>query len=178
MWRPLWSSPSMFWMWHSMVVVSYFYITHNPFGRIGHSQVNWASISKSTIKMSPAWAKLWQLWSCLNSHNAWSGPIDDSCRLRPVLPNDLSQSKSTHYHLYLLLLLYSQILSNFCWTSFLLVFVFPPLWYYAAFLYFRNYYLRDPRERAGLAASAIAVSRTSPQHVSKWFLLEVGGPLG
>lgn len=99
MWRPLWSSPSMFWMWHWMVVVSSFYIIHNPIGRIGHSQVNWASISKSTIKMSPAWAKLWQLWSCLNSHNTWSGPIDDSCRLRPVLPNDLSQSKSTHYHL-------------------------------------------------------------------------------
>ncbi|KAJ8633014.1 hypothetical protein MRB53_026350 [Persea americana] len=42
------------------------------------------------------------------------------------------------------------------WLFFILGFVFPPLWYYAAFLYFRNYYLRDPRERAGLAASAIA----------------------
>lgn len=30
---------------------------HNPIARIGHSQVNWASISKSPIKMSPAWAK-------------------------------------------------------------------------------------------------------------------------
>ncbi|KAF4398179.1 hypothetical protein G4B88_019900, partial [Cannabis sativa] len=44
------------------------------------------------------------------------------------------------------------------WFSFLLGFVFPLMWYYATFLYFRNYYQRDPRERAGLAASAIAVS--------------------
>lgn len=40
---------------------------------------------------------------------------------------------------------------------FLLGFVFPLLWYYATILYFGNYYRRDPRERAGLAASAIAV---------------------
>lgn len=45
-------------------------------------------------------------------------------------------------------------------NSFLLGFVFPPLWYYATFLYFGNYYRRDPRERAGLAASAITVSTT------------------
>ncbi|KAL9660726.1 hypothetical protein QQ045_025543 [Rhodiola kirilowii] len=42
------------------------------------------------------------------------------------------------------------------WFSFLLGFAFPPMWYYATILYFGNYYLRDPRERAGLAASAIA----------------------
>ncbi|XP_075649587.1 uncharacterized protein LOC142620029 [Castanea sativa] len=42
------------------------------------------------------------------------------------------------------------------WFSFLLGFVFPLLWYYATILYFGNYYRRDPRERAGLAASAIA----------------------
>ncbi|GMI93698.1 hypothetical protein like AT4G26060 [Hibiscus trionum] len=42
------------------------------------------------------------------------------------------------------------------WFSFLLGFVFPLMWYYATILYFRNYYQRDPRERAGLAASAIA----------------------
>ncbi|XP_041008517.1 60S ribosomal protein L18a-like protein isoform X3 [Juglans microcarpa x Juglans regia] len=42
------------------------------------------------------------------------------------------------------------------WFSFLLGFLFPLLWYYATFLYFGNYYRRDPRERAGLAASAIA----------------------
>uniref|UniRef100_A0A1J3I2F3 60S ribosomal protein L18a-like protein n=1 Tax=Noccaea caerulescens TaxID=107243 RepID=A0A1J3I2F3_NOCCA len=41
------------------------------------------------------------------------------------------------------------------WFSFLLGFVCPLLWYYATFLYFGNYYRRDPRERAGLAASAI-----------------------
>ncbi|XP_019088472.1 PREDICTED: uncharacterized protein LOC104726255 isoform X1 [Camelina sativa] len=41
------------------------------------------------------------------------------------------------------------------WFSFLLGFMFPPLWYYAAYLYFGNYYRKDPRERAGLAASAI-----------------------
>ena len=40
-------------------------------------------------------------------------------------------------------------------NSFLLEFVFPPVWYYATFLYFGKYYRRDPRERAGLAASPI-----------------------
>ncbi|KAK9099420.1 hypothetical protein Syun_026465 [Stephania yunnanensis] len=44
------------------------------------------------------------------------------------------------------------------WFSFLLGFVFPLMWYYATILYFGNYYRKDPRERAGLAASAIAVS--------------------
>ncbi|KAF6164773.1 hypothetical protein GIB67_041025 [Kingdonia uniflora] len=42
------------------------------------------------------------------------------------------------------------------WFSFLLGFVFPLMWYYATILYFGNYYQKDPRERAGLAASAIA----------------------
>lgn len=42
------------------------------------------------------------------------------------------------------------------WFSFLLGFVFPLMWYYATILYFGNYYRRDPRERGGLAASAIA----------------------
>lgn len=41
---------------------------------------------------------------------------------------------------------------------FLLGFVFPLMWYYATILYFRNYYLNDPRERTGLATCAIAVS--------------------
>ncbi|CAL9243914.1 unnamed protein product [Arabidopsis halleri] len=41
------------------------------------------------------------------------------------------------------------------WFSFLLGFMFPLLWYYATFLYFGNYCRKDPRERAGLAASAI-----------------------
>ena len=45
--------------------------------------------------------------------------------------------------------------------SFLLGFVFPLLWYYATFLYFGNYYRKDPRERAGLAASAITVMTLS-----------------
>ncbi|XVF27008.1 hypothetical protein REPUB_Repub14bG0069500 [Reevesia pubescens] len=44
------------------------------------------------------------------------------------------------------------------WFSLLLGFVFPLMWYYATILYFGNYYQKDPRERAGLAASAIAVS--------------------
>ncbi|KAJ9538581.1 hypothetical protein OSB04_031314 [Centaurea solstitialis] len=42
------------------------------------------------------------------------------------------------------------------WFSFLVGFAFPLMWYYATFLYFGNYYRKDPRERAGLAASAIA----------------------
>lgn len=45
------------------------------------------------------------------------------------------------------------------WFSFLLGFVFPLMWYYSTILYFGNYYRKDPRERAGLAASAIAVGR-------------------
>ncbi|KAK1265335.1 hypothetical protein QJS04_geneDACA010486 [Acorus gramineus] len=43
------------------------------------------------------------------------------------------------------------------WFSFLLGFVCPFTWFYATILYFGNYYHKDPRERAGLAASAIAV---------------------
>ncbi|XP_019462508.1 PREDICTED: uncharacterized protein LOC109361497 isoform X1 [Lupinus angustifolius] len=42
------------------------------------------------------------------------------------------------------------------WFSFLFGFLCPPMWYYATFLYFGNYYRKDPRERAGLGASAIA----------------------
>ncbi|XP_008809294.1 60S ribosomal protein L18a-like protein [Phoenix dactylifera] len=42
------------------------------------------------------------------------------------------------------------------WFSFLLGFLCPLMWYYATALYFSNYYRKDPRERAGLAASAIA----------------------
>ncbi|XP_074288625.1 large ribosomal subunit protein eL20z-like isoform X2 [Silene latifolia] len=42
------------------------------------------------------------------------------------------------------------------WFSFLLGFALPLMWYYATILYFRNYYQRDPRERTGLAACAIA----------------------
>ncbi|CAN6824434.1 unnamed protein product [Brassica oleracea] len=45
-----------------------------------------------------------------------------------------------------------------CEESFLLEFVFPPVWYYATFLYFGKYYRRDPRERAGLAASPITLT--------------------
>ncbi|KAL8170488.1 hypothetical protein V2J09_022292 [Rumex salicifolius] len=44
------------------------------------------------------------------------------------------------------------------WFSFLLGFFFPLMWYFATILYFANYYQRDPRERSGLAACAIAVS--------------------
>ncbi|KAG2328126.1 hypothetical protein Bca52824_010854 [Brassica carinata] len=42
------------------------------------------------------------------------------------------------------------------WLSFLVGFVFPFAWYFATFLYLTSYYRRDPRERSGLAASAIA----------------------
>lgn len=43
-------------------------------------------------------------------------------------------------------------------SSFLTGFLCPLMWYYATILYFGNHYRKDPRERAGLAASAIAVS--------------------
>ncbi|KAK3013482.1 hypothetical protein RJ639_009790, partial [Escallonia herrerae] len=44
------------------------------------------------------------------------------------------------------------------WFSFLLGFIIPLMWYYATILYFGKYYDKDPRERSGLAANAIAVS--------------------
>ncbi|KAB1209372.1 hypothetical protein CJ030_MR6G016525 [Morella rubra] len=53
------------------------------------------------------------------------------------------------------------------WFSFLLGFVFPLMWYYATILYFGNYYRRDPRERGGLAASAIALVSPRSQDASK-----------
>ncbi|GMY34640.1 60S ribosomal protein L18a-like protein [Fagus crenata] len=42
------------------------------------------------------------------------------------------------------------------WFSLLLGLVCPLLWYYATFLYLRKYYHKDPRERDGLAANAVA----------------------
>ncbi|KAK9705479.1 hypothetical protein RND81_07G060300 [Saponaria officinalis] len=42
------------------------------------------------------------------------------------------------------------------WFSFLIGFLCPIMWFYATFLYLTSYYRKDPRERAGLAASAIA----------------------
>ncbi|XP_031114500.1 uncharacterized protein LOC116018679 [Ipomoea triloba] len=47
------------------------------------------------------------------------------------------------------------------WFSFLLGIVCPFMWYYATILYLGNYYRKDPRERAGLAASAIAAMACS-----------------
>ncbi|KAK6941314.1 hypothetical protein RJ641_026691, partial [Dillenia turbinata] len=47
------------------------------------------------------------------------------------------------------------------WFSFLLGFAFPLMWFYASFLYFGNHYRKDARERAGLAASAIAAMACS-----------------
>ncbi|KAJ8750751.1 hypothetical protein K2173_015932 [Erythroxylum novogranatense] len=47
------------------------------------------------------------------------------------------------------------------WFSFLSGFVFPLMWYFATILYFGNYYRKDPRERSGLAASAIAAMACS-----------------
>ncbi|XP_058206584.1 uncharacterized protein LOC131320054 isoform X2 [Rhododendron vialii] len=44
------------------------------------------------------------------------------------------------------------------WFSFLVGFAFPLMWYYATILYFGNYYRKDPRERAGLAASAVCLT--------------------
>ncbi|CAN6469220.1 unnamed protein product [Victoria cruziana] len=42
------------------------------------------------------------------------------------------------------------------WFSFLLGFAFPVMWYCATILYFGSYYRKDPRERSGLAACAVA----------------------
>ncbi|NP_001315321.2 uncharacterized protein [Zea mays] len=42
------------------------------------------------------------------------------------------------------------------WSSFLLGFLCPLIWYFATTLYCCKYYNKDPRERPGLAASAVA----------------------
>ncbi|KAK3164081.1 hypothetical protein QOZ80_1AG0012430 [Eleusine coracana subsp. coracana] len=42
------------------------------------------------------------------------------------------------------------------WSSFLLGFLCPLIWYFPAILYCCKYYNKDPRERPGLAASAVA----------------------
>ncbi|XP_028753610.1 uncharacterized protein LOC114713182 [Neltuma alba] len=42
------------------------------------------------------------------------------------------------------------------WFSFLLGFLCPVMWFYGTILYFQKHYRKDPRERAGLGASAIA----------------------
>ncbi|WOK93883.1 60S ribosomal protein L18a-like protein [Canna indica] len=42
------------------------------------------------------------------------------------------------------------------WSSLLLGFLCPLIWYCAATLYLCKYYDKDPRERSGLAASAMA----------------------
>ncbi|KAI4380347.1 hypothetical protein MLD38_006546 [Melastoma candidum] len=57
------------------------------------------------------------------------------------------------------------------WFSFLVGIIFPPMWYYATVLYFGSFYRKDPRERAGLAASAIAAM------ISTVLLLVIGGVL-
>ncbi|KAG4976563.1 hypothetical protein D0Y65_036323 [Glycine soja] len=54
------------------------------------------------------------------------------------------------------------------WFSFLFGFLCPPMWFYATILYFGNHYRKDPRERAGLGASAIAV--ISPLSLSSFCL--------
>ncbi|CAN6714799.1 unnamed protein product [Malus baccata var. baccata] len=56
---------------------------------------------------------------------------------------------------------------------FLLGFAFPPLWYYATVLYFGNH-LKDPRERPGLAASAIAVRNYADFFLNFFCLLMFG----
>ncbi|XP_062207071.1 uncharacterized protein LOC133908858 isoform X1 [Phragmites australis] len=43
-------------------------------------------------------------------------------------------------------------------SSFLLGFLCPLIWYFAATLYCCKYYNKDPRERPGLAASAIVAA--------------------
>lgn len=53
--------------------------------------------------------------------------------------------------------------------SFLLGLVCPLILYYATVLYFSNYSINDPRERAGLAAASIAESvfiLKMPFHIS------------
>ncbi|KAL3675347.1 hypothetical protein R1sor_025295 [Riccia sorocarpa] len=42
------------------------------------------------------------------------------------------------------------------WCSFIFGFLCPPLWYVGTILFYAEYYRRDPRERAGLAACGIA----------------------
>ncbi|KAL3598323.1 hypothetical protein D5086_006241 [Populus alba] len=45
------------------------------------------------------------------------------------------------------------------------------MWYFSAILYFGKYYNKDPRERSGLAACAIAVSKKLS---GNWKVLHLG----
>eukprot|EP00249_Psilotum_nudum_P011791 c23386_g2_i1 orf=526-804(+) len=42
------------------------------------------------------------------------------------------------------------------WFSFIFGFIMPLSWYYGTILYLTSYYHTEPRERAGLAACAVA----------------------
>ncbi|CAI9286278.1 unnamed protein product [Lactuca saligna] len=87
--------------------------------------------------------------------------------MHAVISSDLKQQKDLNYTLIgdieannLLQLAYFDEPLPYCgcgigWFCLLVGFVFPLLWYYATILYLRNYYQKDPRERTGLAASAI-----------------------
>lgn len=46
------------------------------------------------------------------------------------------------------------------WFLFLLGFVIPPAWLYASFVFYSAHHERDPRERPGLAACAVAAMVT------------------
>ncbi|KAF6138675.1 hypothetical protein GIB67_009869 [Kingdonia uniflora] len=80
--------------------------------------------------------------------------------MRLLILSLLLRCFSTSSHIELKILGKSQ--RKICYQSsksvlliFLLGFVFPVMWYYATVLYFGNYYHKDPREMAGLVASAI-----------------------
>lgn len=64
--------------------------------------------------------------------------------------------------------IFSSCLSCSLNCRFLFGFLCPPMWFYATILYFGNHYRKDPRERAGLGASAIAV--ISPLSLSSFCL--------
>jgi len=75
------------------------------------------------------------------------------------LPLVLSHIDTPFYCcLYLDLCSHSSLMDAPLLYSLLLGFVFPLMWYFSAILYFGKYYNKDPRERSGLAACAIAVS--------------------
>lgn len=115
----------------------------------------WIQLTKEMASMLLSGIQRTHNWESLTSHFH-------------VLAVELDGSRESFYTVLLFLTFFLSLtciiwylrlllLSSFR-ASLLLGFVCPLMWYYATILYFGNYYRKDPRERAGLAACAIAVS--------------------
>lgn len=106
-------------------------------------------LTRPMVTISSLKTKKTQIWNCTTNLFLVSAVESDGSRKLAFLQlSNFSLSLSLTFH--------KHMQTN---CSLLLGFVFPIMWYFATILYLCNYYRKDPRERAGLAASAIAVSR-------------------